>query len=228
MAIENTQNAQNPEEDDEIEVSPFDREATEKLAPLDAGAEKPVQVKEEKEDPVELLQPKAGPKKWVFSSQRFGDHEYVQKPLTFMAKMEFFSLVGEVLDRAMSGPNALQLGNLFSTPTGIRGGDLSPESFREADTFVQAIGKLVQYSPDFLQKSYAIWLGVKPYEREVFYELISAPEDEGGLTDDQGFEILEVFVDQNWKAIEGFFSERIVKLRERVEKHRKGEVALTR
>lgn len=207
---------QNPEveEDDEIEVSPFDKDAADKIEKLDS--EEDDKLESEKEDVLDILEPKADPKLWQFNSEMFGEREYTQQPLKFMAKMEWFSLVGEVLDKAMSGPNALSMANLFSTPQGLGQGNMSAESFREADTFVQAVGKLVAYSPDFLQKSYAIWLGVKKYEREIFYEMIDQE-----LSDEDGFEILNIFIDQNWEAIQGFFGERISELRQRVAQKQK-------
>ena len=41
---------------------------------------------------------------------------------------------------------------------------------------------------------------------------LSRPSD-GGLTDDQGLEIIEVFIDQNYEALDTFFREKVVELK---------------
>ena len=46
---------------------------------------------------------------WTIGQGEF-ERTYVQRPLSFIAKMQWFSLVGEVLDKAMSGDNALTVG----------------------------------------------------------------------------------------------------------------------
>lgn len=167
----------------------------------------------EEEDILDILIPKAEPKTWVIGK---GDYErtYIQKPLSFIAKMQWFSLVGDVLDKALSGPDGMSLGNLFSAPGG---GSLAPSDFREADTFVQAVGKLLAVAPDFLVNSYCIWLNVPDYERPVVAEIMMLPADEGGLSDEQGIEIIEVFIDQNYEALDTFFREFLGRLQKRVQ-----------
>ncbi len=138
------------------------------------------------------------------------EREYVQKPLSFLGKIQFLSYVGEVLDKAMSGQNALQLNSLFEVPA-YRGDSLSAQDFSDAQTFVQAIGKLLVYAPDFLAKSYAIWLRVPDYERELFAESL-----EESLSDEEGLDIIETFIDQNWGTLQSFFNERLPKVRDRL------------
>lgn len=174
---------------------------------------------QEKEDVVDILVPKAEPKEWTIGKGEY-ERKFVQRPLSFIGKMQWFSLVGEVLDKAMSGSNSLSMNNLLSAPQG-RGGALGVEDFRDADTFIQAVGKLLVYAPDFLTKSYSIWLGVPDYEREFVNQIMALPPEEGGLTDDQGIEIIEVFIDQNYEALDGFFREKLGVLRSRVEARQK-------
>lgn len=195
---------------DHIKEEVAREKAADPVKPSDNGT--PKQEKEE-EDVLDILQPKAEPKTWVIGK---GDYErtYVQKPLSFIAKMQWFSLVGEVLDRALSGPDGMRLGNLMSGPGGQ---EFSPSDFREADTFVQAVGKLLAVAPDFLVNSYCIWLNVPDYERGVVAEIMQLPADEGGLSDDQGMEIIEVFIDQNYEALDSFFRESLGRLQRRVQ-----------
>ena len=169
----------------------------------------------EEEDVVDVLVPKAAVKQWTIGT---GDlsRTYVQRPLSFIAKMQWFSLVGEVLDNAMSGDSALTVGNLLSAPAG-RGQSLNMADFRDADTFVHAVGKLLIHAPDFLQRSYCIWLNVPEYERDVVMELMKQSPEEGGLTDDDGIEIIEIFIDQNYEALDRFFRERLGDLQKRLQ-----------
>jgi hypothetical protein len=185
-------------------------------APVGVGADEP-QSKEEA-DVIDILQPKSDPRAWTIGT---GDYErtYIQRPLSFFAKMQWFSLVGEVLDKALSGENKMSMNSLLSTPG--RGGALSIADFRDADTFMQAIGKLLSYAPDFMLDSYVIWLGVPGQEKESAKLIMSLPEEDGGLSDEHGIEIIEVFIDQNYDALDDFFRKRIGELRNRVEARQK-------
>lgn len=176
-------------------------------------------AQEPEEDVLDILQPKAAVRVWKIGPESMG-LEFTQRPLSFITKMEWFALVGDVMDRAMSGPNGLTVSNLLSSPT-RPGGQLRPEDFKEADTFVQAIGKLIREAPDFLVKSIMIWLNVPDWQRDTVKELLSYPPEDGGLSDDDGFEIIETFIDQNFVAIQGFFTDRLGKLRDRVEARQK-------
>jgi len=139
------------------------------------------------------------------------EREYVQKPLSFVGKIQFLSYVGEVLDKAMSGANKLNLGSLFDVPD-TRGATLTAQDFNDAETFVQAVGKLLVYAPDFLGKSYCIWLRIPEYERDW---AIAAMEE--SLSDEDGFDIIETFIDQNWDTLQGFFAERLPSLSKRLQ-----------
>jgi hypothetical protein len=167
------------------------------------------------EDVLDVLQPKAEQKQWTFGPEGMRQ-TYVQKPLSFIGKMQWFALVGEVLDKAMGGENPLTVGNLLSGP-GMRGGRaLSANDFRDADTFVHAVGKLVYYAPEFLLDSFCIWLNVPAHERDMVKVLMDAPPEEGGLSDDAGLEIIERFIDQNYDAIDSFFRDKLGLLQKRV------------
>lgn len=166
------------------------------------------------EDVVDILKPKADPKTWTIGQ---GDYQrtYVQRKLSFMGKMEWFSLVGDVLDKALSGENKMSMNGLLSAPAG-RDGTLSMSDFMDADTFMQALGKLLSYAPEFLLNSYVIWLGVPDREKDLAKQILALPEEDGGLTDEQGIEIIEIFIDQNYDALDDFFRERLGRLRRRV------------
>lgn len=195
---------------EEMDVS-FQPEAEEVIAPTE---EMKTEAPEEERDVLDTIVPKKEPRTWEIGPEDFR-RTYVQKPLSFIAKMQWFSLVGEVLDKALSGPEGMSLNSLFSTPT--RTGELRMQDFRDADTFVQAIGKLLAAAPEFLVDSYIIWLNVPDYDHEVMRTIMKLPPDEGGITDDQGIEIIEVFLDQNYEALADFFTQRISQLQKRVQ-----------
>jgi hypothetical protein len=169
--------------------------------------------KSEEKDVVDILKPKAEVKVWRIGKDDYA-REYVQRPLSFVKKMQWFSLVGEVLDKALSGPSKMSLNSLFSAP-GARGG-LTMEDFRDADTFVQAVGKLLVHAPDFLVKSYCIWLNIPDFEQDVAARIMEMSPEEGGLTDQDGVEMIEIFIDQNYEALDRFFREDLSKLQGRV------------
>jgi hypothetical protein len=166
------------------------------------------------EDIEDILVPKSEPKVWKIGPEG-QEREYIQREMNFIQKVQWFGLLGSVLDDALSGENGLRINNLLSAPN--RGGTLSMSDFRDADTFVQAVGKILSVAPDFLFKSFCIWLNVPDYERDYVMELMKLPEKDGGLSDDQGIGIIEVFIDQNYGSLDRFFREKLPGLAKRTQ-----------
>lgn len=161
------------------------------------------------------------PKKREFGSDELGvKYEYMQEELSFVNKMRWYSLVGEALDKAMGGPDPLTINHLLDAPAT---GSLSLDTFRDADTFLKAIGKLISYSPDFLERSICIWLSVPEYEQPRFREVLAQPPSKGGLSDDEGLDILALFIEQNYESIERFFREKIGQLRRQIQNKREAQ-----
>lgn len=186
----------------------------------------PVAPEEEEsgeEDVLDTLVPKAEQKEWTLRDER-GDEvierTYVQKPLSYFQKMEFFALVGEVIDKAVSGEDGMRMSQVFGSDNSLMG-IANASQLQDIDTFIQAAGKLMVHAPDLLKKSYCIWWSVPQYERPWAMEVMEMPEDEGGLSDDEGIEAIEIFIDQNWSALDGFFREKLAGLRDRVQTRRK-------
>ena len=166
------------------------------------------------EDSTEVLEPAAQHRE-VHLGVEPNIKTYVQRPLSFFGKMEIFAVLGGALDKAMSGPDGLSLNELINGP-GELGESVTTENLRDADTFVKAISKLVQYAPELLLDLYVVVLAVPRGEREVVKVLLQEPVENGGLTDDEGFGIIETFVDQNWDVMADFFGARIQPLIEKV------------
>jgi hypothetical protein len=177
-------------------------------------APEPQQAEDQKEQ-LDTIVPHAKSVSWTIGPEGM-ERTFIQKPLSFIGKAQWFALVGGVLDDALSGENGMSLNSLFDTP--VRGGNMRPQDFRDADMFVQAVGKLLRVAPNFLIESYCIWLNVPDYDHEIVGQMMMLPEDEGGLSDEQGMKIIEVFLDQNYKALADFFSVRLSALQARVQK----------
>lgn len=151
-------------------------------------------------DNLEALQPKV-----QTVTYEVGEWTFSQKPLTFFGKMELFSVLGAALEKALTDVSLTEILDVpLSTNTTV--GD-----FSDTDSFLKAIATLAQYAPDFLKDVYLITLNVPRDQRLAAGEAL-----ENELTDDQGFQILEVFVDQNWKVMVDFFSERISPLLQKI------------
>lgn len=153
--------------------------------------------------PVEELVPKA-----AFVHYQFGldDHlKFTQRPLSFFGKIEVFGALGGAVEKALQG--GLSLGEILED---VPDSKSSVSEFAEADQFIKSIARLVQYAPDFLKELYVISLGVPSGERDYVKMIMELPEDEGGLSDDQGIQILETFVSQNWDVLLDFFTKKIL------------------
>ena len=213
-------------EEVEVEFRPGQDEDASVAAEYDQKPPEEQEVEEKKTDAdvLDTIIPRSEPRVWVIGRGTEMERTYVQKEMSFLGKMQWFSLVGEALDKALSGPSGMSLNSLFSAP-GMARGDFRMDQFRDADMFVQAISKLLSAMPDFLLRSYLIWLNVPDYDREIVESLMKLPPDEGGLTDDDGMEMIEVFLDQNYDALASFFGERLGQLQARISKLNEGRAS---
>jgi hypothetical protein len=77
----------------------------------------------------------------------------------------------------------------------------------------------VGYAPDFLGEFYSIVLEVPYRERTWFKDVIEQAarpdEDKWGLSEDDGIEMIEIFIDQNYEDIRRFFAERLPRIAKR-------------
>ncbi len=127
----------------------------------------------------------------------------VQKPLTFFGKIEFFSVVGKAVQEILIDGGSLS--ELLETP------DYDPavplaSNVTDADVFVKALSKIVANGPELLKDLYLVILHVPKGQRD--YYALRLEE----LTDEQGMQIIDTFVDQNWEVMVSFFTERMLPL----------------
>lgn len=186
--------------------------------------------KEPDPDPLETLEPYTKPKVWIIGKPPSADgnenewSKYVQRPLGYMARLRFFALVADVFSQAMresDGGGFSDLGDLAPLMRRGRGGGLTAADFSDATSFMQLATRLLAVAPDFLLDCYVLWLDVPPAERGWAKAVMDQPhlpeEDKWGLSDDDGLEIIEVFIDQNYEEIRRFFTEKLPRIAERVQ-----------
>lgn len=228
------------------ETPPSTRKPTRKTAELTPDVSEdtaPVAAEpapEEEEDPLEILEPKAEPHVWIIGKppEKGGEPDewsrYVQRPLGYMARMRFFALVSGTVAKAMKEGGGVSLGgaDFLSTDGSLRdrAEQLTSSDFEDAGSFMALALQLIGYAPDFLIECYAIWLDVPPQERNWFRRVLNQSYDPDhnrwGITDEQGLEMVEVFIDQNYKDIREFFSGKLPALARRVQE-REREIKAT-
>jgi hypothetical protein len=186
-----------------------DQMTVDKPAVKPTEAKKAPEVKDELEKQIEVLEPVA---KVVERKLKLDGEErtFVQHEMSFFSKIKFFRLMSGTL-------------RLATEQDGGQGGgvaDLIQEAFvgaqqlgnqEVANVFLDAVLRLVELAPDFLEETYLLALNVKPEQTlwvsQAFQE----------LDDEVGIDILDTFVAQNGKAISDFFSKRLGKLTKRVQ-----------
>ncbi len=172
-------------------------------------AKKEPEVKDEIKEQIEVLEPvaKVVERKLTLDGE---ERVFIQSELSFFSKIKFFRLLSGTL-------------RLATEQDGGQGGgvaDLLQEAFigaqqlgnqEVANVFLDAILRLVELAPDFLEETYLLAFNVKPEQTLWVSQALQ------NLDDEEGVDILDTFVAQNGKAISDFFSKRLGKLSKRVQ-----------
>src|ERR1043165_3193741 len=117
----------------------------------DAKAEKAKRAKTAKEDitdTIDKIEPQVEPRKVIITDGQ-ESREYIQRPLTFFKKIEWFSLLGKSIDVAMQ--TGLTVNTMLEASPGLTG-------TTDLDSFVLSLAKIANYAPDLFKESYCIWL----------------------------------------------------------------------
>lgn len=133
---------------------------------------------------------------------------FVQKPLSFFGKVEFFSIAGKAIESILK--DGTTIAELFDGPALDTSAPLA-NAASDADVYVRAFSRVVQNAPEILSDLYCVILRVPRGQREYI-----APRIEEELTDDQAADILDTFIDQNWEVMVSFFKERILPLADKI------------
>jgi hypothetical protein len=180
-------------------------------------------------------------KEWVVNSEyempfkggevktEYFKRTYIQKPLSYLAFGEFTGLIGRKIQEAMRVPGGLSIDRIqtpgdIGLPLEFNDGQLSvAQGVEGVDAIVQGIATIASYVPDFMGEAQCIWLRVPRHERGLLLDIWARPVDEGGMSMDNGEEMLSIFIEQNYDELMNFLKryarvkDKIKKMRERKE-----------
>lgn len=150
--------------------------------------------------------------------EREFSRSYMQKPLSYTAMLQFTALVGERISQAMGEGVTLDsiLGDVSGIAGAIRGGtsgglfDGGENGYAGIDSFVSGIAKLATHLPTIVEDCQCIWLRVPLQERFIVKEIWGYSPEDGGLSMQDGEEMMSLFIAQNYQELKDFF---IVRLR---------------
>lgn len=153
---------------------------------------------------------------------------YVQQPLGYVATLRFYGLIGKTIAEAVKAGGVVDLGEAFTNTNGNiqdRAKQIMEQSFNDAGSFAALLFQLVAYSPDFILEFYLLALDVPPAERRWAKAVMEQPwrpdQNKWGLQRQQGQEIIERFIDQNYDEIRDFFGDLFRGVLNRVRKNEK-------
>lgn len=200
-------------------------------------SERDAKLAEQHEEALEILEPLAEPRRWIIGKppEKGGTEDeysiYVQKPLSYFPRMRFFGLVTKTIAEAIKAGGTIDLDFSSSGDGNLRqrAYRIMEQSFDDAGSFVTMALQLIAYSPSFMLECYCLWLDVPAAERYWAKEVMQQPHDpdrnKWGLTDEQGLEMIEVFIDQNYEDIRAFFAERLPRIVRRVQQQERARLA---
>jgi hypothetical protein len=179
-------------------------------------SKKTEQTEEEKVD--DLIEAVASPIKRREQIVRAGaespyagfERTYVQQKLSFFGKLEFIRLASRAINKAMGKGEDGEAVDLGALMNGFGG------EGTQAEMFIMAVTRLAEFAPEIIKDIYMISLNVPAHERPVVAAIFDEPYDEdtetGGLSDEDGIEILKTFVEQNGRVMRDFFLTEMPKI----------------
>lgn len=137
---------------------------------------------------------------WTLPNGNAVQKAYVQAELGLFPAQDFGLLVTEIVESFTKGDMGMKIGDLFrgqidmpSQFTGEAVNTLVDENM----ALVQAFVKLIQTVPSLQLNILCLSLGVPRLEREWAKSQMQEPPHRGGLSVDDGFELLSTFISQN-------------------------------
>lgn len=173
-----------------------------------AGAE---EAERRDEDVLESIQPSAEPKeRRIVAEDGRVLKVYVQKPLTYFRKMQFFRLLATSLKKALNEGGVDAVADVIGAWSGTSTRDfqsLGSSDFEDAGQFMRFVASMVEVAPDILEDAYVLWLAVPPGAQREWAKAAWRGDIEGvrPLSDEEGLDILKTFIVQNWGAMQDFF-----------------------
>lgn len=164
---------------------------------------------EKLEDDIEVFEPVAKSVSRTLEHPETGEKRtFSQHEMGFMTKLKFYRLLSGTLRLAVVD-DQVQANSIQGIAQKYFGGDV--EDSTDNSQMIKGLLKLVELSPDFIEEAYVYALNAKPKDREWLYESLDS------LSDDEGIDILRVFVLQNGESIKDFFTEKLPKLWREIE-----------
>lgn len=141
------------------------------------------------------------------------DKTYVQKPLSYTAMLQFTGLIGDristVMERGVTFESVLGDAMVIRDVFRGEGAEFSREDFSGVDSLVRGLAKLAGHIPTLIEECQCIWLRVPFHERPAVTEIWGRSPDDGGLSMQDGEDMMNLFIAQNYEELEDFFVERL-------------------
>lgn len=172
-------------------------------------AQEAVEPEEEKDvtkEQIEVFEPVGKAVDIKLTHPDGSERTFVQHELGFLSKLKFFRLLTGTIRLASTTDEAGLVGFVANL---IEAFSNDNPNYEELLATILTVTELI---PDFVEETFLLALNIKPEDelwvREAFAE----------LDDDQGIEIVEVFVSQNGEAIRDFFNKRLRRVGLRIQK----------
>jgi hypothetical protein len=137
---------------------------------------------------------------WTLPNGESREVSFIQDVLGMFPTQEFITRITEVLDLFVQGDMGMKLGELFRGEIAMPD-TFDPESVNDVVDenleIIKAFIKLVQLMPDLQLDIMCMSLGIPRQQRSWAKDQLQEPPSRGGLTVEEGFDILICFVRQN-------------------------------
>jgi hypothetical protein len=174
---------------------------------------------EKRAEESKVILPDDNPRTWTI-----GQNQYVQRQLSFVRRLEFFAVVARALKSSLDQGGIGLLSDLLGGGSiAQRASQLTSSDLGEAMEFVQMAASLVEYAPHLITDCFCVWLNVPDIQRGWVKAAWAGDLEEDGiqaLTDDEAKEMIELFIVQNWEAIQTFFTGHVREIIEVAKKQR--------
>lgn len=211
----------------------------------DAEAEDEHEIPQPDDSVEDIIEPKLLPVPRTLIDEKGRSKTYTQSDLQYFEKIELYGIFGRAVDIAMQGENGLGIDDLMSGMNpksfldllndSLPGAETSPDAedrdqnsaqqagLQQAGKMLATFSRVLSMSPDMLKEVYCLALHIPKGHRRWATEQAFPLMD-----DDTGEDIMETFFDQNWGAMERFFTRVLPKQLKRIRAARERSAAAAR
>lgn len=154
---------------------------------------------------------------WVTPAGNREPVTFIQEEMGFLAIQEFTTMMTKIINRFIKGEFGVKLGELFSGNTDVRQVIEMPAAFspdavnkvvEDNAPIIEAFLAVIEEVPEVELDIFCISLGITRMRRPWAKEMFAEPISRGGLSVDEGFDLLKWFISQNAPVIRRFFGEK--------------------